>query len=62
MKTLNLMLSMMMLMMMMLNLKIIFETIFMKFTDSSSNDCDVMKMTDGETELVSALNEESEKF
>ena len=62
MKTLDLMLSMMMLMMMMLNLKIIFKTIFIKFTDSPPNDCDVMKVADDETELVSALSEESEKF
>ena len=62
MKTLNLMLSMMMLMMMVLNLKVISETVFMKFTDSPPNDCDVMKMADDEAELVSALNKESEKF
>ena len=53
---------MMMLMMMMLDLKIIFKTVFMKFIDFPSNDYGVMKVVDGETELISALNEESEKF
>ena len=53
---------MMVLVMMMLDLKIIFEAVFMKFTDFPPNDYDVVKVTDGEAELVSALSEESEKF
>ena len=34
----------------------------MKSTDFPPNDYGVEKMTDGETELVSPLSEESEKF